>query len=218
MDLAVRGGGRLRAGKVIGVVGNYAGHRAEMHAPATPELGFFLKATSALLPDGGTIVLPPGVGRVEHEVELAVVIGTRCQRVRPEHALEHVFGYAVVLDVTARDLQAQAKKLGQPWDEAKGFDTFAPVSAIARRFEVEDPHDLDISLRINGQLRQQGNTKQMLHQVPDVIARLSRSMTLEHGDVIATGTPEGVGPLAAGDVVEAEIARVGKLRCKVAQG
>jgi acylpyruvate hydrolase len=220
MFLPLRGAGKVRAGKVLGLVGNYAAHRAEMgHADAPPpEPAFFLKATTALLPGGGTIVLPRGVGRVEHEVELAVVIGKACRDVAPNDAMGHVLGYAVVLDITARELQAKAKAAGLPWDEAKGFDTFAPISRITRRAGVPDPHDVALTLKVNGAVRQQGSTKQMLLQVPGIVARLSRSMTLERGDVIATGTPEGVGPLAAGDVVEAEAEGVGSLRCRVAQG
>lgn len=220
MFLPLRGGGKVRAGKVLGVVGNYAKHRAEMgHAPeAPPEPAFFLKPSTALLPGGGELVLPPGVGRVEHEVELAVVIGRTARRVAPKDAMRHVLGYGVILDVTARELQARAKKEGLPWDEAKGFDTFAPISRIVRRAAVPDPQDVELKLTINGQVRQHGNTKAMLMPVPDLVARFSRSMTLERGDVIATGTPEGVGPLAPGDVVEAEASRVGRLVCRVVQG
>lgn len=220
MFLPLRGGGKVRAGKVLGVVGNYAKHRAEMgHTPeAPPEPAFFLKPSTALLPGGGELVLPPGVGRVEHEVELAVVIGRTARRIAPEDAMRHVLGYGVILDVTARELQARAKKEGLPWDEAKGFDTFAPISRIVRRAAVPDPQDVDLQLTINGQVRQHGSTKAMLMPVPDLIARFSRSMTLERGDVIATGTPEGVGPLAPGDVVEAEASRVGRLVCRVVPG
>lgn len=220
MYLAVRGGGRLRAGKVLGVVGNYAAHRAEMHhaGPPPKEPAFFLKATSSLLPGGGDIVLPAGVGRVEHEVELAVVIGKRGRAIAPDKALGHVLGYAVLLDITARELQAKAKAAGLPWDEAKGFDTFAPISAVTPRAKVKDPHDIDLTLTVNGAVRQAGSTKQMLMQVPELVARFSRSMTLERGDVLATGTPEGVGPLVAGDRVEAEARGVGKLVCRVVQG
>jgi 2-keto-4-pentenoate hydratase/2-oxohepta-3-ene-1,7-dioic acid hydratase in catechol pathway len=205
---------------VLGLVGNYAKHRAEMgHAPEKPaDLGFFLKPSTALLPGGGAILLPPGVGRVEHEVELAVVIGKQARRVAPERALHHVLGYAVMLDITARELQAKAKQAGQPWDEAKGFDTFAPISTIMARQRVADPQDVELVLRVNGQERQRGSTKAMLMTIPEVVARLSRSMTLERGDVIATGTPEGVGPIQPGDKLEAEARGVGRLVCTVAQG
>jgi 2-keto-4-pentenoate hydratase/2-oxohepta-3-ene-1,7-dioic acid hydratase in catechol pathway len=216
--LPVQGAPPIPAGKVIGIVGNFAKHRAEMgHAgPAPPDPHFFLKATSSLLPGGGTILLPRGVGRVEHEVELAVVIGKRGKRVAPAEAMDLVLGFAVILDVTARELQAEAKKQGLPWDEAKGFDTFAPLSApITPRAAVRDPQDVELVLRVNGQVRQRGGTAQMLAPLPQVLARLSRSMTLEPGDVIATGTPEGVGPLVAGDRVEAEAVGVGKLVCDV---
>jgi 2-keto-4-pentenoate hydratase/2-oxohepta-3-ene-1,7-dioic acid hydratase in catechol pathway len=220
MKLAVRGQGRLACGKVVGLVGNYAKHRAEMgHAPEAPrDLQFFLKPSTALLPSGKAIVLPAGIGRVEHEVELAVVIGKAARKVAPADAMRHVLGYAVILDVTARELQAEAKKAGLPWDEAKGFDTFAPISAVVPKAKVKDPHDVLLTLRVNGQVRQQGSTSAMMTRIPEVVARLSRSMTLERGDVIATGTPEGVGPLFAGDRVEAEAEGVGALQCDVVAG
>lgn len=220
VELELRGGGRLRCGKVLGVVGNYAKHRAEMghRGEAPPEPAFFLKPSTSLLVGGGDIVLPAGAGRVEHEVELAVVIGERARRVTPEEALSYVLGYAVILDVTARELQARAKKEGLPWDEAKGFDTFAPISEVAPRAAVPDPQDVELTLKVNGEVRQRGSTAAMLMPVPQLVARFSRSMTLEPGDVIATGTPEGVGPLVAGDVVEAEARGVAGLRCRVVQG
>lgn len=203
----------------MGVVGNYAAHRAEMgRAPAGPGgLGFFLKPATALLPGGGDIVLPRGIGRVDHEVELAVVVGRRARRVAPERALAHVLGYAVLLDVTARDLQERARRAGLPWAEAKGFDTFAPVSEVAPAAEVGDPHRLELALRVNGEERQRGSTAQMLVRVPEFLARLSRAMTLEGGDVVATGTPTGVGPLVPGDALEAEAERVGRLVCRVSR-
>jgi 2-keto-4-pentenoate hydratase/2-oxohepta-3-ene-1,7-dioic acid hydratase in catechol pathway len=220
MFLRVKGGGRVRGGKVLGVVGNYAKHRAEMgHAGAPPpEPAFFLKPSTSLLSDGDDIVLPAWAGRVEHEVELAVVIGRDARHVRPERALRHVLGYGVLIDVTARELQRKAKDQGLPWDEAKGLDSFAPISAIAPARRVADPHDVELVLRVNGEVRQQGSTKAMMMQVPELVARLSRSMTLERGDVIATGTPEGVGPLAPGDRVEAEARGVASLRCSCVPG
>jgi 2-keto-4-pentenoate hydratase/2-oxohepta-3-ene-1,7-dioic acid hydratase in catechol pathway len=214
--LDVQGGGRLPAGKVVGLVGNYEEHRREMgHAPRAEaeELQFFLKPTSALLPGGGRLLLPRGVGRVEHEVELAVVVGKRAQRVAPERAMEHVLGYAVMLDITARELQRKARERGLPWDEAKGFDTFAPIGTVMPRGLVPDPHALELRLDVNGQPRQRGSTAQMLVQVPQVLARVSSVMTLEPGDVIATGTPAGVGPVVPGDRLRAEAQGLAPLEC-----
>jgi len=229
VDLRIRGGGAVPAGKVIGVVGNYALHRLEMgRAGVGPAAGqgaasegpipFFLKASSCLLPGGGDIVLPHGVGRVEHEVELAVVIGRTARRVAEADAMACVLGFAVFLDITARELQAKAKKEGMPWDEAKGFDTFGPISEVAPRAEVPDPHQVGLRLSVHGQVRQRGSTKQMQFQIPTLVARFSRAMTLERGDVIATGTPEGVGVLNPDDLVEAEAEGVGSLRCRVVAG
>lgn len=213
VHLTLTSGGQVPAGKVVGLVGNYAAHRAEMgHAPGLDQLHFFLKPGSALLPGGGRIVLPK-VGRVEHEVELAVVIGERASRVRAEQAMRHVLGYAAGLDVTARDLQARAKRAGLPWAEAKGFDTFAPVGAVRPAGEVPDPHALDVELRVNGQPRQRGSTAQMLVRVPGIVERVSGVMTLERGDVLLTGTPAGVGPILPGDRLVARIAGLPELRC-----
>ncbi|MCA1814711.1 MAG: fumarylacetoacetate hydrolase family protein [Halobacteriales archaeon] len=213
MHLTLTSGEQLPAGKVIGLVGNYAAHRVEMgHAPDLEALHFFLKASSALLPGGGKLFLPK-VGRIEHEVELAVIIGERARRVRSADAMRHVLGYAVGLDVTARELQALAKAKGLPWDEAKGYDTFAPLSAVRPAAEVPDPHGLDIELLVNGEARQRGSTAQMLVRVPGIVERLSSVMTLEQGDVIFTGTPGGVGPILSGDRLHARIAGVGELRC-----
>jgi 2-keto-4-pentenoate hydratase/2-oxohepta-3-ene-1,7-dioic acid hydratase in catechol pathway len=218
--LEIEGSSPIPAGKAVCLAGNYAKHRAEMGAPESrgEPPAFFLKPTTAVLPGGGDIVLPDGIGRVEHEVELAVVIGKVAKRVAAKDAMDHVLGYAVFLDMTARDLQAEAKRKGMPWDEAKGFDTFAPVSRVMPRSRVPDPHAIGLALRVNGELRQRGSTKSMLWQIPDVIARISRVMTLEPGDIIATGTPEGVGPVVPGDVLEASAEGVGELRCRVVKG
>lgn len=219
--LEVDGGAPVPAGKVVCLVGNYAKHRAEMGQAPDPRgepPAFFLKPSTALLPGGGDIVLPQGVGRVEHEVELAVVIGTRGHGIAPARAMDHVLGYAVLLDMTARDLQAEAKRKGLPWDEAKGFDTFAPISKVQPRDKVPDPHSVELTLRVNGQVRQHGSTKAMMWSIPEVLARISKVMTLEPGDVIATGTPEGVGPVVAGDALEAEASGVGAMRCRAVAG
>jgi 2-keto-4-pentenoate hydratase/2-oxohepta-3-ene-1,7-dioic acid hydratase in catechol pathway len=172
---------------------NYAAHAKELghEVPAEPLL--FLKPPSALLGPLGVIVLPPESQRVEHEAELGVVIGRRCKAVRPEEALGHVFGYTCLGDITARDLQ----KKDVQFTRAKGFDTFCPVGPW---IETElDPAALRVRALVNGASRQDGLTAQMIWGVPEIVAYISRVMTLEPGDVIATGTPEGVGPLLAGD-------------------
>ena len=197
--------------KIVCVGRNYAAHAKELgnDVPAEPLL--FLKPPSALTGQGGTIRLPAESERVEHEAELGVVIGRRAKNVRKEDALSYVFGYTCVGDITARDLQ---KKDGQ-WARAKGFDSFCPVGPW---IETElDPSALAIRCRVNGEVRQDGVTSNMIFDVATLIAYVSKMMTLEPGDLIVTGTPEGVGPLVGGDRVEIEVGGVGVLRVSVAR-
>ena len=166
----------------------------------------FLKPPSAVIADGVPIERPPGYLRVDHEAELGVVIGKRAHRVSREQALDFVQGYVCVNDVTVRDLQ---KKDGQ-WARAKGFDTFCPVGP--RLVTGIDPTNLRITARVNGTIRQDSRTSDMIFDVPTLIAFCSQHMTLEVGDLISTGTPSGVGNLEPGDVVEVEIEGIGILR------
>lgn len=195
--------------QILAIGRNYRAHAKEMGAdvPATPLL--FLKATSSLLDPEGTVLLPPESRRVEHEAELGVVIGRRGRRIPESEAMQYVFGYTAVADVTARDLQ---KSDGQ-WSRAKGFDTFCPVGPDV--VTGIDPGALTLRGYLNGELRQHASTRDMIFSVPELVSHLSQAMTLEPGDLIATGTPEGVGPLADGDVFEVEIAEVGRLRVRV---
>ncbi len=207
----VDGNGALPVGKILCLGCNYAEHAREMKAeiPSTPVV--FIKPSTALLEEGGTIRIPPVSRDVHHEVEMVVVIGKGGRDIGRDAAMDHVGGYAVGLDMTLRDVQAAAKKNGLPWSVAKGFDTSAPVSAAVRRSAVADPHALALSLRVNGAVRQSSNTRHMLLKVPDIIAYLSTIFTLEEGDLIYTGTPEGVGPVTAGDTLTAELESVGTL-------
>ena len=166
----------------------------------------FLKPRSALLPDGGAIERPGGYDRVDFEGELGVVIGRRARRISAAEALDHVLGYTCVNDVTVRDLQ---KKDGQ-WTRAKGMDTFCPLGP--RIVGGIDPSNLRIATRVNGTMKQDSSTADLIFGVPALIAFCSQHMTLEVGDVISTGTPSGVGNLAPGDVVEIEIEKIGTLR------
>ena len=215
--VVVRGTGeRLRVGKIVAVGRNYADHVREMgNAPASPPV-LFLKPASALVQDGGTLVLPADAGEVHHEVELVVVIGRTAKNVPAERALEHVLGYGVGLDMTLRDVQAAAKSKGEPWAIAKGFDTSAAISAVAPRAEVGDGSGLELALEINGETRQRANTSAMLRSVGELIAYASRWMRLDPGDLLFTGTPAGVGPVRPGDRLEARIESIGALRVKAA--
>jgi len=195
--------------KIVCIGRNYAAHAKELGSDVPKEPLMFLKPPSSLIPAGGTIVLPRESSKVEHEAELGVVIGARAKNVSRDRALAHVFGYTCVGDITARDLQ---RSDGQ-WSRAKGFDTFCPVGPW---IETElDPGTLRIACRVNGATRQDGPTSDMIFPVAVIIEYVSRMMTLEPGDLIATGTPEGVGPLVSGDQIEIEIGGIGQLACRV---
>jgi uncharacterized protein (TIGR00369 family) len=204
-------GERLRVGKILAVGRNYADHVREMGAPAGSPPVVFYKPPTALAHDGSTVCLPTDAGEIHHEVELVAVIGRAGKRLDETVALAHVLGYAVGIDLTLRDVQSAAKKKGEPWSLAKGFDASAPVSTIVPRDEVGDGSGLDIFLDVNCGRRQQVNTSQMLNSVAAIVAHVSRWITLERGDLIFTGTPSGVGPLVPGDHVEAGIEKVGSL-------
>ncbi len=196
-----------RPSKIICVGRNYLEHARELgnEVPERPLL--FFKPPSAIVRDREAIVLPPESSRVEHEGEIAVVIGRWGRHIPAKGAMEYVAGYAPLNDVTARDLQ---KTDGQ-WARAKGFDTFCPLGAMVPA-EGIDPGELEVICRVNDEVRQQGRAADMAFDIPTLIAYISAIMTLEPGDVIATGTPAGVGPLQARDVVEVEVPGVGILR------
>ena len=193
--------------KIVCVGRNYAKHAAELGNEVPVEPLIFLKPPSAIIGEGRPIVIPHGVGRVDFEGEIGVVMGTRARHVTAQDAWAHVAALVPVNDVSARDLQ---KSDGQ-WTRAKGFDTFCPVGTPVPLGGV-DLEALSVTTRVNGEVRQQAPVGEMVFTIPFLIAHISRIMTLEPGDLIATGTPEGVGPLAAGDVVEIEIAGVGTVK------
>lgn len=202
--------------KIVGVGKNYLDHVAEMkdvtgggraEAPAEPML--FLKPNTSVIGPGDEIVLPAIAERVEHEGELAVVIGAVAKEVSADRAAEVIFGFTCANDVSARDLQVRD---GQ-WARAKGFDTFCPLGPV---IETElDLSDARVETRVNGEVRQRGSTADLIHSVSAIVAHASQAFTLLPGDVILTGTPAGVGPLTAGDTIEVEIAGIGTLRNRV---
>ena len=194
-------------GKIVCVGRNYAAHAAELGNEVPKEPLIFLKPPSAVIGPGDAIVVPPQSQRVEHEGELAVVIGRRCSRLRDtDDPLAYVLGYTCLNDVTARDLQ----KSDVQFTRAKGFDTFCPVGP---HIETQlDPADVLVEAHVNGALRQSGRTSLMVYPIGFIVRWISNIMTLMPGDLIATGTPAGVGPLVPGDVVEVSVAGVGLLR------
>jgi 2-keto-4-pentenoate hydratase/2-oxohepta-3-ene-1,7-dioic acid hydratase in catechol pathway len=197
-----------RPSKIVCVGRNYLEHARELgnEVPERPLL--FLKPPSSLVGDGDAIVLPPESERVEHEGEVAVVIGRRARHVPAPEAWDFVAGIAPLNDVTARDLQ----KADVQFTRAKGFDTFCPLGTMAPLEAIRDRDALEVICRVNGEERQRGRAGDMAFGIPALIEYISGVMTLEPGDVIATGTPAGVSPLHPGDVVEVEIPGVGTLR------
>ena len=192
--------------KIVAVGRNYAAHAAEHGSEVPTEPLFFLKPPSSVIGPGEAIIYPALSRQVEHEGELAVVIGRQARGVPEVEALNYVLGYTCALDMTARDLQG---KDGQ-WTRAKGFDTFCPVGPwIVTNLDVAD---LEIQCRVNGEVRQKARTSLLVFPVPHLIARASEVMTLEPGDLLLTGTPAGVSPVAPGDRIEVEIEGIGVLR------
>ena len=203
MTLTLPDGRDVRPGKILCIGRNYAAHVAEMGDVSEAEPVVFLKPTTALVADGGEMVLPRQSDDVHHELELVVVIGHGRTAHRRGRRAGPVAAYALGLDLTARDLQAEAKSKKGPWSIAKGFDTFAPLGPLTDAAEIADPQALEIALAINGDERQRGTTDHMVFSVARIVSFLSSVFTLEPGDLIYTGTPEGVGPVHAGDRLEA---------------
>ena len=195
---------------------NYAEHAREMgaEAPRTQPM-FFMKPADAIVTDGADVPYPSATQELHHEVEMVVALMQGGRDIAPEKALDCVFGYGVGLDLTRRDLQAAAKAKGHPWDVAKGFDHSAPVSALRPAREIGHPQDLRLSLEINGELRQQASTADMIFPLAAIVAELSKLWELAPGDLVFTGTPAGVGPLSRGDRVRAELAGVAVLEARV---
>lgn len=202
-------------GKILCIGRNYAEHIRELgnETPEAPVI--FTKPATSVIGDGDTIEIPAYSKECHHEAELAVLIGTTGKDIPAERALEHVAGYGVAIDLTLRDVQAELKKKGLPWDIAKGFDTACPLSPFVPAARIADPQDLRILLTVNGETRQDGSTSLMIHPVREIISYLSGIFTLEPGDIILTGTPAGVSAIVSGDKLVAEIPGVARLQVAV---
>ncbi|MBN1085656.1 fumarylacetoacetate hydrolase family protein [Erwinia aphidicola] len=194
------------ASKVVCVGSNYAKHIKEMGSATPTEPVLFIKPETALCDMRQPLSIPQGLAAVHHEVELAVLIGATLKHASVEHVAKAIAGYGVALDLTLRDVQAGCKKAGQPWEKAKGFDNSCPLSGFIPVSEFnEDPQDVELKLVVNGEVRQQGSTADMIHKIVPLIAYMSQFFTLRAGDVILTGTPEGVGPMVSGDKLEVSL-------------
>lgn len=207
-----------RPQKILCLGRNYREHAEEWGAQVPEEPIVFAKLPSTLLPHEGTILIPDDVGSIEHEIELAVVIGKQGRRIEREEAWDYVAGYTIANDVTARDLQLRDFEKCWPWLRSKSFDTFCPIGPyVVPREALGEPPDLQMELRVNGEIRQRARTTEMVYDIPTILAHVSRWATLHPGDIILTGTPAGTGPIEPGDVIEAEIEGIGVLRNRVAR-
>ena len=208
--------------KIICLGRNYLDHAKEMKAQIPKSPVFFAKTVNTLVTDGNPIIYPrilfdnQEYNQVDHEVELAIIISQTCKNIQPEHAYKFIAGYSIFLDITARKMQISDRNINLPWYRSKNFDTFGPIGPkIVPYSEIKDPHNLNIELKINGELRQESNTKHMLFKIPDILAYLSKFVTFFKGDIIATGTPSGVGPIHPGEVIEASIEQIGAITHQV---
>jgi len=208
-----------RPPRIIALGLNYAAHAAETGKKPPKQPIFFVKASTAVIGPDDPVVCPKGVGRIDHEVELAVIIGKGGRNITRKKAPRHIAGYTILNDVTARDMQSADMAASRPWFLSKSFDTFAPMGpCITLPDEIAEPAELALSLRVNGETKQESNTRDLIFSISEIIHRLSRHLTLEPGDVIATGTPSGISPIEPGDVMEAEVERIGVLRNPVVAG
>ena len=208
-------GEKLPIGKILCIGRNYVDHIRELgnEAPAAPVV--FMKPASAVIGNGDVVVIPAYSNNCHHEAELALLVGTTGRNISEAAATSCLAGYGVAIDLTLRDVQDELKKKGLPWDIAKGFDTACPLSDFIPAGQVADPQNLTITMKVNGELRQNGSTALMIHSVAQIISHLSTIFTLEPGDIILTGTPAGVSRIVAGDLLSAEIAGVGRVDVSV---
>jgi len=199
-------------GKIVCLARNYAEHARELGNEVPDEPVLFIKPATSVIHDGGTVRIPLYSRECHYEVELALLIGKTVRAVSADQAMAHLAGYGVAIDMTLRDVQERLKARGLPWEIAKGFDSACPLSDFVPAATVSDPHDLALRLSVNGELRQNGTTADMILGVAQIIAHVSGIFTLEPGDLILTGTPSGVGRVRPGEMIEADIPTVGRLK------
>jgi fumarylpyruvate hydrolase len=211
------GGGRFPVRRIFCVGRNYAEHVREMGGDPTREAPFFFtKPADAVLTGGTDMPYPPGTADLHHEMELVAAIGSGGSHIKPGDALGHVYGYAAGLDMTRRDLQSEAKKAGRPWDMSKGFDFSAPIGEIVPASRIGHPARGSIELKVNGKIRQSSDLNRMIWSVAETVAYLSGLVRLAPGDLIFTGTPEGVAAVRRGDLLEGVVESIGSVRTRIA--
>jgi len=208
----------LRPGKIICLGLNYAEHAREGNRPVPEEPIYFEKAVTSIIAHDQPVMYPPHLGRIDPEIELAFVIGKRARGVKEAEARAYIAGYTILNDMTARDLQQKDIGNRHPWYRSKSLDTFCPMGPWMVTADEIDPQEaLMIQLRVNGEVRQNSSTRYLVFNVPTLLCRISELITLEPGDIVSTGTPEGIAPVYPGDVMEAEIEKIGILRNPVKQ-
>lgn len=213
---------KIHPTKVICLGRNYLDHIKETNAPIPIEPVFFAKTLNTLITDNKPIIYPKILhenqeyNTVDHEVELAFVIFKSCKNISADFAYDYIRGYTIFLDLTARNMQKNDRNIHLPWYRSKNFDTFGPIGPrIAPCSKIKDPHNLSIELKVNSEVRQFSNTKHMLFKIPEILEYLSKYLTLVPGDIIATGTPSGIGPILPGDIIEASIENIGTITHEV---
>jgi len=217
--IPVTSGGRWPVRRIYCVGRNYEEHAKEMGFTGREPPFFFMKPADAVLyvPEGsvGEMPYPPGTSNLHYEIELVAAIGTGGSNIKAADAMKHVWGYAVGLDMTRRDLQNEAKKQGRPWEIGKGFDASAPIGPIVPAAKAGNPSDATISLAVNGSVKQTSTTAKLIWNIAETIEHLSSYWRLEPGDLIFTGTPEGVGAVVKGDLMEGAVSGVGQLKVRM---
>jgi len=203
--------------KIICIGRNYKDHAAELGNKLPQKPLMFFKPTSAYVTAGQPIKIPIGCKNLQHEVELAIIVGRRATKIEPGQAWDYVGGYALALDMTARDFQDEAKKQGHPWLLSKGFDTSCPVSDYISKDRLPDPHNVDLWLKVNGALKQKANTKEMIFDIPTMLSHATQYVTMEPGDLLLTGTPAGVSSLKDGDEIECGLGDILTMKFRVEQ-
>jgi len=203
--------------KVVCVGRNYADHAKELGNAVPTKPILFMKPPSAIITAGQNIEIPLGVTELHHEIELGVIMGSKCCRATPEQAFQAVGGYVLALDMTARSVQNELKGKGHPWEMAKCFDTSLPLGEFIAKEKIPDPQNARLTCEVNGEVRQNGSTSDMIFKIPDLLSYISRYFTLEEGDLVLTGTPSGVGPVKHGDSISGSIFAAGDSNPAVAQ-
>ncbi|MFW9874610.1 MAG: fumarylacetoacetate hydrolase family protein [Candidatus Thorarchaeota archaeon] len=212
----------LNPTKIICLGTNYMDHIKETGLEIPKEPLLFPKTLNCLITNNQPIIYPNYLynnrkyNRVDYEVELAFIIKDKCKNISSDNAYDHILGYTIFNDITARKMQTKDIVSQKPWFRSKSFDTFGPIGPIIKNtVEIRDPHNLDIELRVNGEIKQASNTKYLLFKIPDILEYITKLFTMESGDIIATGTPGGIGPVNLGDIIEATIEDIGTLTNKV---